>query len=77
MSWIHKLLHLMNHSQWKLLLLDILFNGGDKVWLLIQVEIENISTKFIPFWRDIFLNWSTILEGDEVNDATHVQCQPI
>jgi hypothetical protein len=51
--------------------------GGDKVWLLKNVEIQNISTKFNPFWRDIFLNWSTILEGEEVNDATHVKCQPI
>ena len=47
------------------------------MWLLKKVGIQKISTKFIPFWRDIFLNWSTILEGDEVNNATHVKCQPI
>jgi hypothetical protein len=47
------------------------------VWLLNKVGIQKISTKFNPFWRDIFLNWSTILEGEEVNDATHVKCQPI
>ena len=42
--------------------------------LLKKVGIQKISTKFNPFWRDIFLNWSTILEGEEVNDATHVKC---
>jgi hypothetical protein len=51
--------------------------GDDKVWLLKKVGIQKISTKFNPFWRDIFLNWSTILEGEEVNDATYVKCQPI
>ena len=77
MSWIQKLLNPMNHSQWKLLLLDKIEKiGGDKVWLLKKVGIQKISTKFNPFWRDIFLNWSTILEGEEVNDATHVKCQP-
>ena len=40
-------------------------------------QLKKISTEFNPFWRDIFLNWSTILEGDDVNDATHVKCQPI
>jgi hypothetical protein len=64
MSWIQKLLDPMNHSQWELLLLDkIEKNGGDKVWLLKKVGVQKISTKFNPFWRDIFLNWSTILEG--------------
>ena len=68
----------MHVSQWKLLLLDKIEKiGGDKVWLLKKVGIQKISTKFIPFWRNIFLNWSTILEGEEVNDATHVKCQPI
>jgi hypothetical protein len=72
MSWIQKLLDPMNHSQWKLLLLDTIEKiGGDKVWLLKKVGIEKISTKLNPFWRDIFLNWSKILEGEEVNDATH------
>jgi hypothetical protein len=47
------------------------------VWLLKKVGIQKISTKFNPFWRDIFLNWSTILEGEDVNDATNVKCQPI
>jgi hypothetical protein len=47
-----------NHSQWKLLLLDKIEKiGGDKVWLLKKVGIQKISTKFNPFWRDIFLNW--------------------
>ena len=73
MSWIQKLLNPMNYSQWKLLLLDKI----DKVWLLKKVGIQKISTKFNPFWRDIFINWSTILEGEEVNDATYVKCQPI
>jgi hypothetical protein len=50
MSWIQKLLNPMNHSQWKLLLLDKI--GGDKVWLLKKVGIQNFSTKFNPFWRD-------------------------
>jgi hypothetical protein len=50
MSWIQKLLNSMNHSQWKLLLLDkIEKNGGDKVWLLKKVGIQKISTKFNPF----------------------------
>ena len=40
-------------------------------------ELKKISTKFNPFWRDIFLNWSKILEGEEVNDATHVKCKPV
>jgi hypothetical protein len=61
MSWIQKLLNPMNHSQWKLLLLDKIEKiRGDKVWLLQKVGIQKISTKFNPFWRDIFLNWSTI-----------------
>ena len=78
MSWIQKLLDPMNHSQWKLLLSDKIEKiGGDKVWLLKKVGIEKISTKFNPFWRDIFLIWSKILEGEEVNVATHVKCQPI
>jgi hypothetical protein len=47
------------------------------VWLFNKVGIQKISTKFNPFWSDIFLNWSTILEGEEVKDATHVKCQPI
>ena len=38
MSWIQKLLKPMNHSQWKLLLLDKI--GGDKVWLLKKVGIQ-------------------------------------
>ena len=68
----------MHVSHWKLLLLDKIEKiGGDKVWLLKKVGIQKISTKFNPFWRNIFLNWSTILEGEEVNDATHVKCQPI
>ena len=49
MSWIQKLLNPMNHSQWKLLLLDK--NAG----------IEKISTKLNPFWREGFLNWSKIV----------------
>jgi hypothetical protein len=48
-TWVASLTSSPSNIVWKLLLLDILFNGGDKVWLLIQVEIENISTKFIPF----------------------------
>ena len=68
----------MHVSQWKLLLLDKIEKiGGDKVWLLKKVGIQKISTKFNPFWRDIFLNWSTILEGEEVSNATYVKCQPI
>ena len=51
--------------------------GGDKVWLLKKDGIEKISTKFNQFWGDIFLNWSKILGGEEVNAATHVKCQPI
>ena len=47
------------------------------MWLLTKVGIQKISTKLNPFWRDIFLNWSTISEGEEVNGATHVKCQPI
>ena len=78
MSWIQKLLDPMNHSQWKLLLSDkIEKNGGEKVWLLKKVGNEKISTNFNPFWRDIFLNWSKILEGEEVNNATHVKCKPV
>ena len=49
MSWIQKLLDPMNHSQWKLLLLDK------------NVGIEKISTKLNPFWREGFLNWSAIV----------------
>ena len=69
LSWIPKLLDPMNHYQWKLLLLDKIENiEGDKVWLILKkVGIQKISTNFNPFCRDIFLNWSTILEGEEVN----------
>lgn len=49
MTWIQKLLDPMNHSQWKLLLLDK------------NVGIENISTKLNPFRRESFLNWSKIV----------------
>ena len=52
-------------------------NESDTAWFLKKVGIQNNSTKFNPFWRDIFLNWSTILEGEEVNDATHVKSQHI
>ena len=55
----------MNHSQWKLLLLDK------------NVGIEKISTKLNPFWKEGFLNWSKIIQSEEVNDATHVNYQPI
>jgi hypothetical protein len=45
----------MNHSQWKLLLLDnIENNGGDKVWLLKKVGIEKKTLLSLTHFGGIF-----------------------
>ena len=37
--------------------------GGDKIWLMTGEGLEKVSSHFNPFWRDIFLNWSTLYGG--------------
>ena len=77
MTWIHKLLDPLNNSPWKILLVDQYEKfGGDKIWFMTREGLEEISSHFNSFWRDIFLNWSILCEGS-TNTVEGVLAQPI
>ena len=69
LTWINKLLHPLNMSPWKTLLMDN-YNkyGEDKIWMMTREGIEKISTHFNTFWKVICQNWD-ILCDFSVNTA--------
>ena len=64
MTWINKLVDPLNVSAWKTLFID-LYNkfGADKLWMMPPDGIIKISAHLNKFWRDVFLNWSSLYEG--------------
>ena len=53
--------------------------GGDKILFLKKDDLESISDKLNPFWRDILLNLSELLppKDEEENDIINILSQPI
>ena len=78
-SWLHKLLDPLNHSPWKILLLNSIQKfGGDNILHLGREGLETLAKKLNPFWRDIFLNFSRLKEKTEaVSQAEDVLSQSI
>ena len=78
MSWIHKLLDPLNHSPWKVLLLNSLQKfGGDRILYLGREGMECLARKLNPFWKDVFMNYSKILKDQTVRDGKDVLSQSI
>jgi hypothetical protein len=60
MSWLHKLLDLLNHSPWKVLLLcSIQKWGGSNILYLSKEGLEKVN----PFWKRCFFEFIRVETG--------------